>query len=65
MEHRKCLWCGNIFLSTGPGNRRCKRCDEKYEEYDTAVAILRGKIQLNNCIDINEIEILRYLFRDG
>lgn len=25
-QPRKCLCCGNVFVSHGPGNRMCSRC---------------------------------------
>lgn len=25
-KHRKCMFCGNYFLSWGPGNRTCEEC---------------------------------------
>jgi len=25
---RKCLWCGRMFLSYGPQNRRCSLCEK-------------------------------------
>lgn len=27
-KQRKCLRCGNDFLSSGPGNRICQKCND-------------------------------------
>ncbi|MBI2560630.1 MAG: hypothetical protein HYW14_05810 [Planctomycetes bacterium] len=29
VKRRRCLMCGKAFLSKGPHNRRCKRCNLK------------------------------------
>ena len=30
-KHRKCLYCGKSFVSDGPQNRRCSRCQRSVE----------------------------------
>lgn len=32
-QKRTCLFCGRLFRSKSPGNRRCRRCDSKVDKY--------------------------------
>ena len=60
---RRCLSCDRLFMSSGPGNRRCFRCAKELANV-TSRAAVRCALNTTRYFGIRDSELVRDLLSE-
>jgi len=60
---RRCLSCDRMFMSSGPGNRRCRRCAKELANV-TPGRTVRCTLQSVRFMGVRDSELVRDLLSD-